>query len=155
MAGGEPITVRGHTFTAKPASRWRRLLKNYLPYWQASNPKFIITITKEDEPSTQKRTVYLFTLFSEENYKKEEIQIPSLEVGKSVDIKTEGMFLGYTGDTSLAVPIDLAETYPLNYQTIYSFHTTPKTWIFLALVAGLLAGAFAFLGNWLVTILDP
>ncbi|GAI46607.1 unnamed protein product, partial [marine sediment metagenome] len=75
--------------------------------------------------------------------------IPPLGTGESVTFKVGGKLLGFTGDTLLILPTNLTSRRFGRYNTVYSFHTTPKVWISLAAAAGFLAGAFASLCQYL------
>jgi hypothetical protein len=153
MAGGTPEEIMGYRFTAKPLPRWRRLTFDFWPYWQASAPKFILTVTKLDS-SAQSRAIRWFVIFANGHFINRELDISSLQLGKSVDFVIDGIFLGYTGDTLLVLPPDLTSPKPKSYRTVYSFHTTPKSWLALTFVAALFAGIFAALGYWLLGLIN-
>jgi hypothetical protein len=153
MAGGTPEEIMGYRFTAKPLPRWRRLIRDSWPYWQASAPKFILTVTKLDS-SAQKQTIKWFVKFENKDFIKGKLDVSSLRLGKPVDFVIEGIFLGYTGDTLLVLPPDLTSPKPTKYRTVYAFHTTQKSWLGLTLVAAALAGIFAALGYWLLGLIN-
>ena len=60
--------------------------------------------------------------------------------------------IGYTGDTLITVPTKLYSSDPYPYHALYTFNTTPKVWISLVVVAGLLAGLFASFLQYLFTL---
>lgn len=153
MAGGQPVYIKGYQFTARPLSRWRRVTLDFLPYWQASKPKFVLTVTKL-EPSAQSQTIKWFVRFAtgiDVTWGQEDIS--SLQIGKPVDFIIGGKFLGFTGDTLIILPTDLVSE-PSHYETVYAFHTTQKSWLTLTFVAAFLAGIFAALGYWLLGLLN-
>jgi len=153
MAGGTPEEIKGYRFMAKPLPLWRRLTFDFWPYWQASAPKFILTVTKLDS-TAQSRTIKWFVRFSKGDYMGGQLDVSSLQVGKPVGFVIDGIFLGYTGDTVLVVPTDLTSLKPIYYRTVYSFHTTPKSWLALTFAAASLAGIFAALGHWLLGLIN-
>ena len=151
MAGGQPVDIMGYRFTARPLSRWRRIIHDFWPYWQASRPRFILTATNVGEAPTKERAINCIIKYGTGAQTTIKVVLPPLEKGKSMSFEVSGFILGYTGDVLLAIPADLTSD-PAEFETVYSFHTTPKSWIFLAIFAGLLAGAFATLGHWLFTL---
>jgi hypothetical protein len=155
MAGGTPEKILGYRFTAKPLPLWRRLTFDFWPYWQASAPKFVLRVTKLDS-SAQSQAIRWFVIFANGDFINRELDISSLQLGKSVDFVIDGTFLGYTGDTSLILPSDLSlsSSKPKHYRTVYAFHVTQKSWLALAFVAAFLAGIFAALGHWLLGLIN-
>ncbi len=151
MAGGQPVLLKGYRFIARPQSRCRRLVKDFWPYWQASKPRFILTITREGSPA-QQQPVNWFVRFATGDFVGGQVSIPPLQTKERVTISVGGKLLGFTGDTLLVLPVDLISSKPLRYETLYTFHTTPRAWVFLAIVAGLLAGLFAALFKWLFSL---
>ncbi len=155
--------IEGYRFTAKPASRWRRITGDFLPYWQGSSPRFILTVRRiEDIPATLPTTqpqIYWFVRFATGDTTGGMVDIPDLATNESRDFVVGGRFLGFTGDTLLVLPEHLNQNAPnqnapSTYHTLHAFHTTPKTWIFLTVVVALLAGIFATLGQWLIRLLN-
>ena len=144
MAGGKPVDLDGYQIIAKPLSRWRRLTRDFLPYWQAQKPRFLLQITRLGPPS-QNQTITWFVRFANGQVTYGQETIPPLQTHNSTTLKVGGKFLGYTGDTLLTVHTDVSSTKAVPYHTLYAFHTTPKVWICLAVLAGLFAGLFASL----------
>lgn len=144
MAGGVPVDLHGYQFIAKPLSKWRRFSGDFLPYWQASMPKFVLEVVRVGPPS-QNQTITWFVRFANGQATNGQENIPPMQTGESVSLKVGGKLLGYTGDTLLILPVDLSSLSAEPYHTVYAFHTMPKVWISLAVVAGLLAGIFASL----------
>jgi hypothetical protein len=148
MAGGQQVIFNGYRFVAKPLSLYRCILGDFFPYWQASKPRFVLVVTREGPPA-QKQTINWYVKFANNDVTGEQENIPPLQTAESVTLKLEGKLLGFTGDTVLILSTDLTSHSPSRYKTLYTFHTTPKVWLFLAFVAGLLAGAFAAVFQWL------
>ena len=152
MAGGEPVRLLGYRFVAKPLSQWRRLSGDFLPYWQASKPRFILTVIREGDPS-QEQVINWFVMFDNSTVTGHQV-IPPLKTGDKASFIIGGNLLGYTGDTLLVLPPNLTSTSPSKFETLYTFHVTPKVWIFLSIAAGLFAGLFAGLIQWLFGLCD-
>ena len=148
MAGGEPVALDGYQLIVKPLSRWRRFTRDFWPYWQAQKPRFLLEVTRIGPPA-QSATITWFLRCPNGQVTSGHVVVPPLQIGDSIGFEVGGKFLGYTGDTLLIVPTNLSSTSPDPYRTLYTFHTTPKVWISLAIVAGLLAGLFASLLQYL------
>ena len=148
MAGGELVDLEGYQLAAKPLSRWRRFTRDFWPYWQAQKPRFLLEVTRIGSPA-QSATITWFIRFVNDQVTGEQVVVPPLQTGDSISLNVGGKFLGYTGDTLLVIPTNLSSSSPEPYRTLYAFHTTPKVWISLAIVAGLLAGLFASLLQYL------
>lgn len=149
MAGGQSLDRDGYRFTVRPLSRWRRIIRDFWPYWQASRPKFVLTVTRLASPA-QSQTLNWFVRFATGDVTRGQLIVPSLQTGENIDFVIGDKFLGFTGDTLVALPTDLASLKLDDYNTLYSFHTTPKTWFALVVTAALFAGVFATLGQWLL-----
>ena len=150
MAGGQPVDIMGYRFTARPLSQWRRIIHDFWPYWQASRPKFVLTVTRLGSPA-QSQTLNWFVRFATGDVTGGQLIVPSLQTGETIDFIVGDKFLGFAGDTLIALPAaDLASLKLDPYHTVYSFHTTPKTWFALVVIAALFAGVFAALLQWLL-----
>ena len=68
--------------------------------------------------------------------------------GKKWETVIDDMHLVFTGDTFLSVA-EIKGTQPLEYERVFLFHVTDRSWLALALVVGLLAGGLSILGSWL------
>ena len=151
MAGGKPVDLDGYQLIVKPLSRWRRFTRDFWPYWQAQKPRFLLEVTRIGPPA-QSVTITWFVRFANGQVTPGQVVVPPLQTGGRISLKAGGKFLGYTGDTLLVVPTNFSSASPEPYHTLYSFHTTPKVWISLAIVAGLLAGLFASLLQYLFSL---
>jgi len=80
------------------------------------------------------------------------VLIPPLQTNKEIEFLVGGdKLLRYTGDTLLVISgtkLDAANFKP--YHTLYAFHTTPKTWLFLTIAVAIGTALLATIGNWLV-----
>lgn len=151
MAGGQPVERMGYLFTARPLSQWRRLTHDFLPYWQGSRPRFVLTVKRlESEPQSQQLNLHWFVRFATHDVTGGGIAVPPLEPGKTRSFTIGDKFLGFTGDTLIVLPTNLSSPSPDSYHTVYAFHTTPKTWSALAAITAFLAGSFAALVHWLI-----
>lgn len=149
MAGGESLDWNGYQLTVKPRSQWRRLIWDFWPYWQAQKPRFLLEVTKIGPPAQSEIILPWIVRFANNQVTKGQVVLPPLQTGDKLSFELGGKFLGYTGDTLLIVPINLPPAPLEPYLTLYAFHTTPKVWISLAIVAGLLAGLFGSLLQYL------
>lgn len=151
MAGGKPVDLDGYRFIVKPLSRWRRLTRDFWPYWQAGKPKFLMEVMRIGPPA-QQATITWFIRFTNAQVAPGQAIIPPLQESEKTTLEIGGRFLGYTGDTLLVVPTSLSSTSSEPYHTLYTFHTTPKVWVALAIVAGLLAGLLGSLLQYLFNL---
>ena len=153
MASGQSVELEGYRFTVKPASRFRRLTGDFWPYFQASRPSFVLSIERLDSSSKEQEARWSIRFSNDDNIGGK-FTIPNLQEGEKIDFKIGKVFLGFTGDTLVCLPSDLISPMAPNYYTVYTFHTTPKSWLALAVSAAILAGIFAALGHWLLGLLD-
>lgn len=159
MAGGQEVEVFSYKFTARPKSRLRRIFRDFLPYWQSSKSYFEVTVTKIGNPPPMKPPrpdvelrVLWWIVFQGGHHTGHFIDIPPLEQGQSITLTVGGRLLGFTGDTLLVIPSQVPEAQkPDPYHTLYCFHSTPKIWIFLTALVGILSAGLATLGNWLIS----
>lgn len=144
MAGGKPTDLDGYRLIVKPLSRWRRFTRGFWPYWQAQEPKFLLEVTRTGLPA-QSATLTWHIRFANGIVAPTQVILKPLQTGETTTLEIGGRFLGYTGDTLLTVPEKLSSSDLEHFHTLYTFNTTPKVWISLVIVAGLLAGLFASL----------
>ena len=136
--------------TAYPASVWRRLLWDIIPYWQSSRQGFILSIELRPNFGSRQRFMYRIQYSNTQRTKPEELGVSNLRVGYKNKYALKKLPLLYTGDTFLIVA-DSSDITPSEkpgkdpYQTVYSFHTTSRSWLALAVVAGIFAGAISAL----------
>lgn len=152
MAGGQATELAGYSFHAKPKSLWRRIIFDFWPYFQAAKPDFILRVQRTGEASEQKRIKCYFKFATGDSTGKE-LTIPPLQTGETADLLISNVVLEFTADTLLVLPRDLVSRLPAAYETIYTFHTTPKVWLTLTLIAAVIAGAFAGFGTLLLITL--
>jgi hypothetical protein len=144
MASERPAIIGFCEARARPASIFHRLCWDLLPYWQATKPKFeIALIALQDMPSED----YLYSLeyYNGEKYPPQQIHVTPMKQGEKRSFTIGDMFLMYTGDTFLI----MCDAMEKKYESVYVFHTTSRTWLALAILAGFLAGVFSTLGVWL------
>lgn len=148
MAGGQPVDIMGYRFRARPLSRWRRFTLDFIPYWQGSKPRFVLTVTRK-ESTAETQPLLWYVRFATGDKTWGQLAVPPLMTGETAKFIIGDKFLGFTGDTLITLPKDLVRSDPNHYETVYAFHTTPKTWLVLAASAGFLAGLFGALAHWL------
>jgi len=151
MAGGKPVYLGGYRLIVKPLARWRRFTRDFWPYWQAQQPKFLLQVTRTEKPA-QSANLTWHIRFGNGEIAATELTLPPLHTNESITLQIGGRFLGYTGDTLITVPTKLYSSDPYPYHALYTFNTTPKVWISLVVVAGLLAGLFASFLQYLFTL---
>ena len=154
MAGGQATELNGYLFAAKPRSFWRRIIFDFWPYFQADRPNFIINVRRTGEPAEEKR-IKCYYKFATGDSTGKELIIPPLQTGETANLTVSDIILEFTADTLLVLPRDLVSRLPAAYETVYTFHTTPKVWFTLTLIAAVIAGVFAGAGTlFLVTMFD-
>ena len=135
----------------KPASLWRRILFDILPYWQGTTtnfkmelkalrdipPKHYFVITQQISNPHVGNRIKLTDRIYMENVKEGNII--------NIDFCTKHLF--DTGNMFLMI-----HSYDISMEdnpeaTIYSFHVTHRSWLFLAILAGVIAGLSSFLFN--------
>ena len=149
MASGQSVELEGYRFTAKPVSKFRRLTGDFWPYFQASRPSFVLSIERLDSSSKEHEARW-YIKFANGDTTGSKFTIPTLQEGEKINFKIDKVFLGFTGDTLVYLPSDLISPRPLMYHTVYTFHTTPKSWLALAVSVAILAGIFTALVQWLL-----
>lgn len=158
MAGGEPVRLGDYEFTARPQSRWRRYTADICPYFQGDKPKFEITVKRLGPPAESLKVLWRMT-FVTEVATDGELDIPALGTSESYTFREiGGKFLGYTGDTLLILPMDIGSPVDKQFKsgffrTLYAFHTTPRVWLSLTLIAGVVMGVVAGLIQFLFGLL--
>jgi len=150
VLGGRPTQIGMFEVVAKPASKLRCILWDILPYWQGSRPKFKITFKAlfDTDCSYNFLSTVEYSNGGEADFKWQ-LEIPKMNKGKTWETTVNEMYLTYTGDTFLVVTEIMGEGTISEYKPVFIFHVTNRSWLALALLAGILAGALSILGNWL------
>jgi len=144
------IDFNGYQITTKPKGL-RKYLWDIFPYWQGSTPKFEVTLKAlRNIPSTSRWRFILFdkTLSTDNPETLEWIDEENIKEGDIIPRIVKTVPISFTGDMQLV--IDDRGT----KKTIYSFHVTHRSWLALAIIAGILAGIIASLGNALFRLLE-
>lgn len=143
MAGGQEVTIKEYRFKIRPASRWRKITADYWPYWQASKISFELHVVGE-ERNMFERDLQLYFVLPGGSLVQRIVKVPSINKGDKYKLALENFFSALTGDTSIILDVDLRVreegSSPAIYETLYVFHVTPKAWVSLAVIAGILAG---------------
>jgi len=151
ILGERPSIIGLFEVTAKPVSKLRRILNDILPYWQGSQPEFSFYFIALTDIEHQCRYVcdIQYSTGKIPKLAPWEFLIPKMKKGGKWETTVGKMHLINTGDTFLRVAeVTGAET-TLEYESVYLFHVTSRSWLALALLAGILAGALSILGSWL------
>jgi len=142
MAGARTVTVGLCEVTARPISKFRRLVRDWWPYTQAQKPRFEIIITPLEVCGGTQRFLYTLQYSNKDLHMPDEIEASQLSPGIHRKYRLNPMPLIVTGDTYLVVADrdELRNNAPY-YQTIYAFNTTSKTTLFIALTSFFIATA--------------
>ena len=152
MVGEKPSDIGLFEVTAKPASKLRRILYDAWPYWQGSQPKFTFYFRALTDIEHECNYVYDIQYSTGEISKIApwQILIPPKNKGSTYEVTiSNNVYLINTGDTFVRVA-EVKGAKTLEYESVYLFHVTSRSWLGLALLAGTLAGGLASLGSWLL-----
>ena len=155
MAGGQAVTIDGYHLRLFPKSWWRQMSGDFWPYWQASKVSFRLHVTRKGE-GVDEREISLFYVMPDGSSVNKTLRIPSLQKGKECDLPIKAVFIALTGDIFMVVDYELrfiTTGFPGNYETLYVIHTTHKAWISLVVIAGVLAGLFGALFQYLLGLI--
>ena len=152
MVGERPSRIGLFEVTAKPASKVRRILYDSWPYWQGSQPEF--TFYFRALTDIEHKCGYVCDIqYSTGKIPKLapwEFEVPEMKKDGKWETTVGRMHLINTGDTFLRVAeVKKGVKTPIEYESVFSFHVTSRSWLTLALLAGILAGALSILGSWL------
>jgi hypothetical protein len=156
LSGERTRTVGLCKINAKPASWWHRFV-DIVPYWQGGKPVFVLSITALTDLDHPLNFVYGIEVPNRDrSYSSQEasLGVSGLKKGEKREFVIVGMPLVYTGDSFLVVAEFMNKKVIEPPETVYVFHTTNRSWLFLALIAGLLAGASAALINYLISLIN-
>ncbi len=119
------------------------------PYWQGSKAKFSISIKAKDNIEREH-----FNIFIEyPNGSPKELGMTDVTNAHSGDSRTiivESEPFIHTGDTFITIN---AGRYR-NDKPIYSFHVTNRSWVSLAIVAGVIAGILTIIGQIIASLIN-
>lgn len=151
MVGERPSIVGLFEVTAKPASKLRRILYDILPYWQGSQPEFTFYFRALTDIKHQCRYVcdIQYSTGKIPKLAPWEFLVPEMKKGVKWETTVGKMHLINTGDTFLRVSEVTSAKTTLEYESVYLFHVTSRSWLAIALLAGILAGVLSILGSWL------
>jgi hypothetical protein len=150
---GERTVVVGLWRVTGHSSRIRRILFDLFPFWQGATPSFELTI--EATTNIEHSQDFLYSVqFSYHNIDPpDQLQIPPMKANEIRKYKLVPMPLIYTGDSFLVVAEVIKNQTEPYYQTVYCFHTTARSWLGLAILAGLLSGIIAAFVNWILSLI--
>jgi len=149
---GERTVVVGLWRVTGHSSRIHRILFDLLPFWQGATPSFELTIEATTDIAHQQDFLYSIQFSNHEIDPPYQLQIPPMRANEIRKYKLFPMPLIYTGDSFLIVAEVIKNQPEPYYQTVYCFHTTNRSWLGLVILAGLLSGAIATLGNWILSL---
>ncbi len=157
MAGGQEVIIGGYKFKMRPASSWREITGDYWPYWQAEKTYFELNVVRVGN-NVRERDLQLYFVLPNGNFVPRMVKIPSLNNGDKCKLKLGNFFPGLTGDTLIILDTKLnvleANALPGSYETLYVIHVTPKAWVSLAVIAGVLAGVIGAVLQLLIKSLE-
>ena len=145
MSGKRSVILNSFKITGEP-DFWHRIW-DYIPFWQGSDQKFILIIEALGNTSANKDFQYTIEYGINLTYVLYDLEIPDMKQGEKITLALEPIPLLHTGDSWLIV----TRVNPQFFHRVYSFNVTNRSWLFLALFAGLLAGLFSALLNFILT----
>ncbi len=148
-----PLIIGSFEVTAKPASKLRRILYDAWPYWQGSQPKFTFYFRALTDIKHESNYVYdiQYSTGKISKIAPWQISIPPKNNGSTYEVTIRNnVYLINTGDAFVRVAEVIGAKTPLEYESVYSFHVTSRSWLALALLAGILAGGLSIVGSWLL-----
>lgn len=140
------VKVGVYSVEIKP-TRLRRIVLDLYPYFQGAKPRFEITLFNDSVSDEPRHEYVLFYKYSNgEMDEAVSLGIQPLKRNKTSHFDLDITRLKYTGDTTIIA----YDAFDKKEIPVYVFHTTARTWLFLTLIAGLLAGLISLLGELLV-----
>jgi hypothetical protein len=154
MSGKRTADIEFFKVTGEPS--FIRRIFDYLPFWQGSTPKFRLIIEATNDIEHESNFLYSIEYGDGYRYSPQQLQIPPIKRGERRIYYLIRIPLIYTGDSFLTVTeiLNLKANLLSGFQTVYSFHVTNRSWLFLTLLAGLLAGIFSTIGNLLIKLIN-
>ena len=138
--------VGGYSIEARPSGRCRRKWDIW-PYFQGSFTSFDVTVTRVANKNAEKQNMKWHLRFATgQSITGGEVELPPLKHGEKHTIYgvAQDNILGFSGDNILTIPAEsLLSINDKLYETLYSFHVTPRVWLFLTLGAAAIAGLAA------------
>jgi hypothetical protein len=148
MAGNITADVEFFKITGEPS--WiRRIFFDFLPFWQGSTPQFRLIIEATTEVEHESKFLYHIEYTNGEASPKKQLTISPIKARAKRVIQLEPIPVISTGDAILEIT-EVLETRMSGYKPVYSFHITSRSWLWLTLIAGLLAGIFSAIVNYLL-----
>ena len=130
--------------------RLRRTLFDFVPYWQGTHARFQLTLEATVDIEHESKFLYIVQYSDGEQSPKQQLSVPPMRKGDKRTYTLVALPLTNTGDTLLSVTEIMSNNSISGYKPVYSFHTTAKSWLGLAIIAGVLAGTFATIGSILI-----
>lgn len=130
----------------------RRKIFDFIPFWQNSKVRFLLTFKALSDTQQEAEFVYFIRYPNREESEYHDIKIPPMKARQSRSYTTAPFIMWYTGDAFLNVGEGLPST-PVYGTPVYAFHVTDRSWMGLAILAGILAGAFTTLGSWILSLI--
>lgn len=153
MAGERTADIGLCRVTGHP-SRAHRAFFDTLPFWQGANARFRLTFEATTDIEHESKFIYSIEYSFGENNPSQQLNMSPIKANEKRVYNLVPMRLIYTGDASLVVSEILSKTAISGYQTVYSFNVTNRSWLWLTILAGFLAGLFATIGNLIVHLID-
>ena len=131
-------------------SHLRRALFDYLPYWQGTNYSFQLTLEATADIEHESKFLYFVEYSDGEQSPKQQLSVPPMRKGDKRTYTLVALPLTNTGNTLLMVTEIMSNNSVSDKKPVYSFHTTAKSWLGLAIIGAVLAGIFATIGSVLI-----
>ena len=154
MSGKRTVKIGLFSVTGEP-NFIHRFFFDFLPFWQGSSPQFRLTIEATTDIEHESNFPYSIEYAYGDRYPEQQLKILPIKAKEKRVYYLVPMPLIYTGDSFLIVDelLNVKDNLRSGYQTVYSFHVTNRSWLWLTLLAGLLAGLFSAIGNLLFRII--
>ncbi len=143
-----PESLRHHHFLSIVVTTFRKP--------RGLSPQFRLTIEVKTDIKHESNFLYFIEYAYGDVYPEQQLQILPIKAKEKRVYYLVPMPLMYTGDSFLKVTelLNVKDNLRSGYQIVYSFHVTSRSWLWLTVLAGLLAGLFSAIGNLLFRIIN-
>lgn len=155
MAGKRTANIEFFQIAGEPSLRHRIFFDIY-PFWQGSTQRFRLIMEAKKDIEHKSTFLYTVEYAYGDQYPEQQLSIAPIKAKEKRVYNLVPIPLLYTGDSFLKVTelLDSKNNVRSGYETVYSFHVTNRSWLWLTILAGLLAGLFSALGNLLFSIIN-
>ncbi len=130
-----------------------RIFFDFLPFWQGSTQRFKLIIEAKNNFNYESSFLYHIEYTNGETSLEQKLTILPFKTKEKRAYYLVPITIICTGDAVLELT-EKFETHTSGYKPVYSFHVTSRSWLWLTMIAGLLAGIFAALVNFLLGLIN-